>query len=178
MTVPSSSKLLRQHAERHADEVIASDGISRLPIDPSLIAKKRDITVAANRGKSAGVSGCLMKVGDHFGIGYSTRIDNQGFINFTIAHELGHYFLPGHVSYLFGGNEIHLSHAGFVSDDSYEKEADFFAAALLMPKNLFTAALQKAGDGFPAISTLANNAKHRSPRRQFVIRSLPMFRLP
>src|SRR4051812_44717964 len=132
MTVPSSSKLLRQRAEYHAREVITSDGISQLPVDPLAIAKKRDITVSANRVKTAGVSGFLMKVGDRFGIGYSTNIDNQGFINFTIAHELGHYFLPGHVDHLFGsGDNMHLSHAGFVSSDDCEREADFFAAALL-----------------------------------------------
>ena len=33
-----------------------------------------------------------MRVGDQFGIGYSTAISNKGFENFTIGHELGHYF--------------------------------------------------------------------------------------
>jgi Zn-dependent peptidase ImmA (M78 family) len=160
MTVPSSPKLLRQRAEYHAREVIVADGISRFPVDPIRIATKRGITVSAKRVKNAGVSGCLMKVGDEFGIGYTTHIDNPGFINFTIAHELGHYFLPGHIGHLFSdGDQVHLSYAGFVSRDNYEKEADFFAAALLMPSDLFTAALQTAGDGFAAITVLANKCQ-------------------
>src|ERR1035438_8496989 len=40
-----------------------------------------------------GISGCLMKVGDVFGILYSSRFASEGFKRFNVAHELGHYFL-------------------------------------------------------------------------------------
>ena len=104
-----------------------------------------------------GVSGFLMRIGDDFGIGYSTAIQNEGFINFTIAHELAHYFLSGHVEALINGNEgFHYSASGFISNNEHEREADNFAAELLMPEPLFKAALQVAGTGFPAIQTLAN----------------------
>ena len=39
--------------------------------------------------------------------------------------------------------------------DPCEREADFFAAALLMPAALFRKATRAAGDGFPAIERLA-----------------------
>ena len=51
----------------------------------------------------------------------------------------------------------HVSHAGFRSADRYEREADHFAAALLMPAKLFAAAARCAGDGLKAMETLAND---------------------
>ena len=156
MSVPSSPQLMRQRAILHAREVIAADNISKLPVDPLEVAGKRNISVSAKNSHESGVSGFLMKVGDNFGIGYATHLDNPGFINFTIAHELGHYFLPGHVDHLFrNGDQIHASRGGFISEDKYEKEADFFAAELLMPADLFGAALRVAGEGFAAITVLA-----------------------
>ena len=40
-------------------------------------------------------------------------------------------------------------------DDQYEREADLFAAALLMPTKLFLEAAKHAGDGLKAIEKLA-----------------------
>jgi len=68
-----------------------------------------------------------MRVGSSFGILYATHLANEGFERFSVAHELGHYFLPGHIdAVLAGGGQVHTSRAGFVSDDKYENEADHF----------------------------------------------------
>jgi len=48
-----------------------------------------------------------------------------------------------------------MSKSGFISDDSYEKQADYFAKELLMPEDIFLEALRKAGEGFAAIKSLA-----------------------
>ena len=137
---------------------IASDnGFNSLPVNPKIIAEKSGIEVMPWKPDKLGVSGFLMRVGDDFGIGYSTAIENEGFINFTVAHELGHYFLSGHVEALIAGSEgFHYSLSGFVSNDEHEREADNFAAELLMPEALFKPALQAAGAGFPAIQSLAD----------------------
>jgi len=57
---------------------------------------------------------------------------------FSIAHELGHFFIEEHRHALLQGT-IHGSVAGlFDSNESKEEsEADFFAANLLMPPKLF-----------------------------------------
>ena len=78
-------------------------------------------------------------------------------LNFTIAHELRHYFLDGHPEAIFSsGNDRHYSRSGFVSDDKHEKEADAFAAELLMPEKFFKEALRKCGAGFAGIQYLAD----------------------
>jgi hypothetical protein len=91
--------------------------------------------------------------------GFSTalRFASEGFKRFTVAHELGHFFLPGHIDAIFrDGNGCHYSQSGFTSEDKYEREADSFAAGLLMPKLLFKAACAKGGQGLDAVETLAD----------------------
>jgi hypothetical protein len=102
------------------------------------------------------VSGMLIRVGNHFAIGYATHIDNIPFQRFCIAHELGHYFLPGHPEAVLDAHGMHESNAGFRSTNRYEIEADRFAAGLLMPRNLFVPALEKSGKGLTAVESLAD----------------------
>ena len=54
---------------------------------------------------------------------------------FTIAHELGHYFIPEHRLQLIQGKEPHGSQCGMFdgADCIEEAETDHFAANLLMP---------------------------------------------
>ena len=56
---------------------------------------------------------------------------------FSIAHELGHFVLPEHRAYLMKHGKFHNSKSEFKSDNVIEKEADAFAASLLMPEELF-----------------------------------------
>ena len=93
--------LEEQEAERTAEQLITDLGLSTLPICPFSIAKKHGIEVAAKLSSDVGVSGFLMLLENKFGIMYATHIKNDGFIRFSVAHELGHYFLPGHPNALF-----------------------------------------------------------------------------
>lgn len=143
-------------AEAEAESLVRTLRIAALPVCLVAIALDEDIVVQPKRSAEPGVSGVLMKVGDAFGIQYASEIGNMGFIRFTVAHEMGHYFIPGHVDYLFSnGQSVHQSKSGFVSGNPYERQADYFAATLLMPRNLFRGALRQAGEGFGAIGSLA-----------------------
>jgi hypothetical protein len=53
-------------------------------------------------------------------------------IRFSIAHELGHYFIEQHRELLVAGKS-HNSTPGFICENALEVEADEFAAALLLP---------------------------------------------
>ena len=160
MSMFASPKLAQQNAEKRAEDLIKGLGIAALPIDPAAIARSHDIELMPMVQTAPGISGFLMKSGDNFGIGYSTRIKNEGLINFTLGHELGHYFLPGHIDHIFrDGQPVHYSKSGFVSSEPHEKEADFFSAALLMPSFLFLPALRRAGKGSPAIIQLSGKCR-------------------
>ncbi len=143
-------------AELRAAEVVAKLRIFSLPVDPFAIAKDEGIVSEKMNSVLPGVSGCLMKSGDKFGIFYSGSFPNEGFLRFTVAHELGHYFLDGHYEYIFSrGKTQHQSDTGFTSDDRYEREADTFAAGLLMPEKLFTASCARCKPGLTAVEALA-----------------------
>lgn len=144
-------KMAKQSGER----LVRDLGIKSLPVDPFVIAKNHGIMVQAKPDTAAGVSGMLLRNGNNFGIMYATHIDNEGFQRFSVAHELGHYFLEGHIDHVLSGDGVHASHAGFISGDPYELEADQFAAGLLMPGSMFSRAIGKHEPGLAAIESLA-----------------------
>jgi len=55
-------------------------------------------------------------------------------VRFSIAHELGHFYIPEHRDLLLTGKS-HNSKPGFISDKKLEREADEFASYLLVPEN-------------------------------------------
>ena len=129
-------------------------------MDPVAIAESLDILVEPKPDTAVGVSGMLLRHQDSFGIMYATHIDNDGFQRFSIAHEIGHYLLDGHVDHIFpSGDGVHSSQAGFVSGDPFELEADHFAAGLLMPDPHFSRALLRLGDGLEAVEGMARKCR-------------------
>jgi len=149
-------------ARRKAEALLKQKGIDTLPVDPFSIAEASDIVVEPKAGTAGGVSGMLLRHGDVFGILYATHISSEGFQRFSVAHELGHYFLDGHIDHVLPkGASIHTSHAGYVSGDQYELEADNFATGLLMPEALFRNALrtQRRSPGLSAVEALAGRCR-------------------
>ncbi|WP_309491470.1 ImmA/IrrE family metallo-endopeptidase [Trinickia mobilis] len=145
-------------AEQIAEKLVKDEGLS-LPVDVLSLAASREITVVAKPASAQGVSGMLIRSGEQFAIAYATHIKSEGFQRFSVAHELGHYFLAGHPEAVFRNGEVHESRAGFASSDRYELEADHFAAGLLMPSHLFAAASGRYPDGLEAIRGLADECK-------------------
>jgi hypothetical protein len=101
-------------AKQKAEALLRDEGITNLPVDPFAIAASRAIEVKAKPDTAEGVSGMLLRHGDVFGILYATHIPSEGFQRFSIGHELGHYFLEGHIDHILPEDGVHESHAGFV----------------------------------------------------------------
>ena len=145
-------------AEAEAKRLLRELGLTTLPVDPFDVARRLDMELRPLPSNAGGASGMLLRSGEHFGICYPTHVPNDGFVRFSVAHEIGHYRLPGHVDAVLANGQ-HRSHAEFQSADRYEREADHFAAALLMPASLFKDAMTTAGDGVDAIEILAETAR-------------------
>lgn len=141
-------------AALEAERLVKEQEIKSLPVDPIATAESLGILVEPKLTRG-GVSGMLVRAGNEFGIAYATHIESEGFKRFCIAHELGHYRIPGHIDAVLAHGDIHESYAGFAKDDIYEREADHFAASFLMPDNLFAREMRLLGDGLQAIEALA-----------------------
>lgn len=152
MKRPFNLKMARQTAEAF----LKREGITTLPVDPFAIADSLAISVEGKPQDKDGVSGMLLRHGNEFGIIYATHIPSPGFQRFSISHELGHYLLPGHPDQVFT-NGIHVSRAGFVTNDIYELEADHFAAGLLMPEVPFKREMDRYEPGLDAIEQVAES---------------------
>ncbi len=62
---------------------------------------------------------------------------------FSVAHELGHYFIPEHYKYLRHGGKPHPSSSEYRTAVQMEREADTFAATLLLPTHLVKPIINK-----------------------------------
>jgi hypothetical protein len=112
MTRATSQAFRLRMAKQKAEALLRDQGIETLPVDPFAIAASRDITVRPKPDTAEGVSGMLLRHGDAFGILYATHIQSEGFQRFSVSHELGHYFLDGHIDHLLPKDGAHSSRAG------------------------------------------------------------------
>ena len=151
--------LRRRTIEAQAETLLRDAGIIGLPVEPIRVAEHLGIQVTARPPSMKGASGWLVRVGEEFAIVYATYIDSIGFQHFSIAHEIGHYMLDGHPEHVFRNGNEHSSHAGFGASDEIEREADYFAACLLMPKKMCKPLINARQDGMAAVINLAENCK-------------------
>lgn len=163
--VSSNSTL---EATEGARQLLRELNIQGIPIQPREIAKQLQIVVWEREMESQ-YDGCLMRVGDTWGILLNNLIQSQSRKNFTIAHELGHYYLErGQISatdhkdtvaefvprHRCQGEDLR----GFESHRFEEQRANEFAVELLMPAPIFRAdAVDLPEIGLPAIDALAAN---------------------
>lgn len=151
---------LHRRVAAFAQNVLERHGLLKFPVDVHALARLKGIEVAPMPADLTGISGMLARAGETFGIQYATYARNEGFERFSIGHELGHYFLEGHLDHITFKDELfHFSHAGFVSDKAYEREADFFAAGLLIPSKLGKREISSTKEGIASIRRLQKRAE-------------------
>jgi len=75
-------------------------------------------------------------MGNRFGIIVSDACPTPGHRRFSLAHELGHYHIDGHLDAMFAGDAERVESEGeFLRSrkSRLEREADWFASELLVP---------------------------------------------
>lgn len=128
----------RNSIEVLAHEVLESYDIRNTPVDPLLIAKELGIKVYAESFSTYNgdkVSGAITK--DEKGkieilVNESDTYERQ---RFTVAHELGHYFMHIKDAHKYERVDMHRA-TGYNTNMPQEVEANNFAAALLMDKDM------------------------------------------
>jgi Zn-dependent peptidase ImmA (M78 family) len=130
----------RNHIRAKVESLLSESGISGPAVPVEKIAARHGIEVRCQPIDEEGVSGFLARQpGRPAIIGVNSNQPDKR-RRFTIAHELGHFFLHGEQ----GQQEVHIdrtqqfsfklrSPASSRGDDLEEVEANLFAAELLMP---------------------------------------------
>lgn len=133
----------RKTPEQIAQELRADVG-DTLPIDVKALAERYGIAVREGQMEE-NVSGMLVvkEQGAIIGVNQAHHPNRQ---RFTIAHELGHYFLHRHKGRVFvdAAPVFFRDAASAEGDDWQEVEANAFAAELLMPKADLVAEVRSA----------------------------------
>lgn len=160
MTRIESSR--EREIERASQEVLDCHDQGTLPIDPRAIAEAEDIVLADGTYDDC-FDGRIAYSAKHrkFILFYAReRLPHRpaARVRFSIAHELGHYFLHEHRALLLGG-DVHSSAAGFSSPKQREREADFFAASLLMPREPFLQVVRSRPGSFATLVDLETMAE-------------------
>lgn len=132
-------------ARGEAASIVERLDLRQAPVDPVKIAatEKRILRLCPGNYKAA-FDGRLEyhPTKGRFLCFYNTKYDRPGEAGhaprtrFSLAHELGHYFIESHHEYLRSGGKSHPSRSEFVASPLIERQADCFAAHLLMPDRL------------------------------------------
>jgi len=141
-------------AEAVADEHCPGTG----RVEPAVIACTKGITTSLNDYGDA-FDGMLECRAGRFHI-YCNRTrggdGDSARTRFTMAHELGHYYIDEHRRALAAGRVApHLSRCEHECALRVEREADLFAANLLMPAKRFRRAAKGVAPGMAGLITLA-----------------------
>lgn len=150
----------RELASR-AEEVLKALDMWSVPVDPLAIIEQEGIELAPG-DYGDGFDGRIRYLSEvqTFALAYQIqgRGRPRGRVNFTLAHELGHYYL--HRDYLLSGRS-HGSKSDFRSANEMEQEADEFAAALLIPLELFRTEVKKYRQHVCVLKELCDLAENR-----------------
>ena len=140
----STPRLSGQAIERRALQVLRESGQLQVPVDVVQVAKDLGIRVEYAEFDE-GCSGVLVKGEDGtavIGVNWEHHANRQ---RFTIAHEIGHFVLS-HDGNTFVDKGTYArfrdeeSHSGNVTE---ERQANQFAASLLMPASLVKGAFEE-----------------------------------
>lgn len=127
--------------DKKARTILEKFDLLELPVDPLKLANIENIDVYNANFKKIGkedyVLGAIKKDENKKISIYVNEKDTYNRRRFTIAHELGHFYL-GHLNESTNQIVELERNAGYNTSNNIEVEANQFAAALLMEKNAVT----------------------------------------
>lgn len=141
-------RVRRKHIESLVEDVLSTNAIEAAAVDIKKIAKSLQIEIVEQDAED-NIAGFLIKGFENKNalIGVN-RKHHENRRRFTIAHEIGHYFLHEYEGVHFDGKNTGLQmylrdDVSSTGLDIQEREANLFAAQLLMPKRLLKKDISK-----------------------------------
>lgn len=169
--------------ENLASSILLKLGITDIPIPIEQIAEKRGLQIQPH-DLGQNVSGVLFLRNGLGVIGYNINEPSYKRRRFTIAHELGHYELHRSQGELFVDKTNQAKQVYMRNEDSatgeikQEREANAFAAAILMPEDMVYTELRKHQfdlNDEEALQKLADLFKVSLPAMTYRLSNLGLF---
>ena len=126
-------------AERTANRLLRKHGCDAAPVDVVAVAELEGLAVVYHR-LEGDVSGLLLRQEESATVAVNV-FHHENRQRFTVSHELGHFLLHKDQPTVFVDDVMVHFRADKPGFDPREKEANEFAAALLMPRSLLKADL-------------------------------------
>jgi hypothetical protein len=159
-TVEYLSRDQKEELADLADAVLAEHGAGGKAVDPVPIVTSKGIRLVYGRYGEA-FDGLLRHKAGRFSLFCNLdRVEAKKSrrARFTIAHELGHYFIAGHRNALRAGLAPH--HRSFCEYESklfVEQQADCFASNLLLPREPFLKKAKSCSPGLGGVLSLSDH---------------------
>jgi len=123
---------------RQAEQLLKAAGVDHPPVDLRDVVSVLNLSLVETEREPFTSEAALVPLGDGHAIELRGR-GNERRLRFTIAHEIGHFLLHPRRA---------VTERGGVTNEGtsrYEREADQFAAELLMPEHLVRQAALEVG---------------------------------
>ena len=173
----------------YAESIVETYSPRQGPVDLAEILKAKNIRLHSGSYEEtfdALISWDGTRFHIHLNVRHPGGTLNSARSRFSIAHELGHYFIDEHRNQLMRGGAPHSSKCGMFDGAASmeELEADWFAASLVMPPTKFITGASGHTSPLQTIRTLADHFEtsltatalqytHHVSNRSLVIRWKP-----
>lgn len=136
------AQTLRDYSMTQGEEIVKLFEFDKPPINPFVVIESEPIIHAEGADFGDAFDGRLEYLGNKYLLAYNTKYNRKdekemhSRIRFTIAHELGHYFLDEHRNILLKRGTEYSCNTEFKTDTEMELQADYFATGFLMPSHI------------------------------------------
>ena len=153
--------MIYNHIEEKAESVLNEQGFYHAGFDIFKLVKTLNIELIKKEFEND-ISGLLAISNNKVIISFNQKEDPKR-NRFTVAHELGHFFLHSNNQPFFVNKMpkiMYRNNNSSTGEDLKEREANAFAASILMPKELISEEIQKCtSSGEATIKQLAKTFK-------------------
>lgn len=153
---------VRDYAMAQGEDIIELSNIVSPPVEVFDIIKKEKLLHAEGADFGADFDGRLEYLGHNYLLAYNTKYNRNQLdsapaihprVRFTIAHELGHFYIESHRNILRTGKIRYIcTTERFQVEKELELQADYFATGLLMPSQMLSPIINKIPE--PTLGTI------------------------
>ncbi len=151
--------MILKYIEEITEQLIKNNNIISTPIDPIEISKILGVNVQPAVLESD-ISGLFVIKDNMAYIRYNKNEKNKKRNRFTIAHELGHFVLHKNIPLIIEKSNkeraLYRDNLSTTGEEKREREANAFAASLLMPKFLIEKEISDLPEKKDIVPRLAN----------------------